>query len=175
MPYYVNLWRNWAHDTDNACVPCQTCVVVSLSFCLLNTIFVIGVGGWVGLSVLWQRPDHMMTALSLHHPLLVLGLQCSGWEAGEMATTHVNVAPTAERYRSYIWTQWLFQSFGWHFETEGEQWVWLPWKVFQRAVVSRELSRSEKRGLSHRPRRRSRISFSCLLTVTGAFPLLSWA
>lgn len=44
--------------------------------------------------------------------LLVLVLQCFGWETGEMAATHVNVAPTAEGYPSYIWTQWVFQSFG---------------------------------------------------------------
>ena len=57
----------------------------------------------------------MVTAnalLPLLDRLLVLVLQCFGWEAGEMAATHVNVAPTAERYRSYVWTQWVFQSFG---------------------------------------------------------------
>lgn len=126
MPRWDKL--DWVYVTCLTVLVCEEieCVtqtmLVSLSdlcsceslFCLLNTAFVIGVGGWVGLSVLWQRPDRMITAnaLSPHHPLLVLGLQCSGWEAREMATTHVNVASTAERYRSYIWTQWLFQSFG---------------------------------------------------------------
>lgn len=118
---------------------------MSLGFCLLNTAFVMGrgevlegegVGGSFVSPPTQNRPyGYCKCTFTSSDLLLVFIAKCFVWEAGEMAATHVNVAPTSERYRSYVRTQRVFQSFGRHFELEGKQWSVLPWKVFQRAVA----------------------------------------